>query len=104
MTDRIIAARKDPLGLSTMNEVPCVANRVRARGAGIGDNRYWSLERKGLGQIQCLPLWLVVADAGSLTAVVMRRLRGLTIVGLAEAHTATRRSKHNRQMFGGRPS
>jgi hypothetical protein len=104
LTEGIVTACKNALSVAAPKQIPGMANRVGAGGAGVSDDRDRTAETKGVRQIEALPLGLIMQDPGGLISMRERFLDCLPIKGFAEAHAAAGSAEHHGQMVGRRPA
>src|SRR3989442_2151672 len=96
MDQGIEAGRQDALRVTAAEQFPGMANGISARGAGIGDDGDWPMKPKRRGEIQPLPLRLVVQDSARLLPARARQIDRLPVIILTEAHAAARGAEHQR--------
>ena len=104
MAQGIEAARQDALRVTAAEQFPGMANGISARGAGIGDDGDWPMKPKRRGEIQPLPLRLVVQDSARLLPARARHIDRLPVIILTEAHATASRAEYQGQVIRGRPT
>jgi hypothetical protein len=97
LAQAVIPASQYTLSASTAEKVPGMANGVRARSAGVGDNGDAPLKPKRLRQVQALPLRLVIDDAARLMGLPHRQIGALPEITLSQAHASAGRPEDHRQ-------
>ena len=103
LAQSVVSTGQRTIRASRPDQLPGMTDGIGARGAGVGNDGDGTDAAKGVEKIHGLSLRLIMRDALGLLLVTMRRLGGLPIIRLAQAHAATRRAQNDGKIGRGQP-
>ena len=99
LAERIVAASQNAFRPPAPQQFPGVPDGVRAGSAGVGDDGDRAAKAEGIGQIQRLPLGLVMNHPGGLPSMPVRCTDGLAIIVFSQAHSAAGCAEYDGKMI-----
>ena len=103
LSQSVITAGHNALGLGRTYQVTRMTYGISARGAGVGDDGGWPAETEGIENHSRLNLRLIMNGPGGLLVMLLWLLHRLAEIILPELHAAGRRAQNQWQIFSGFP-